>query len=178
MYFWILVTFNNSKYKLNALSCVIYLSGALPNKSDLLIDPEMDQELERLWERRTCFREYITVTCWLTINRLLLKDGELANNLFIFNTFFFKANVLAFEAIFLWFFQYSSSRHQPDVQQQQQQRCGTEGNSQEGLTTQVPAPTQEDRNGEWRFYRGDWLLWELTCTDLLVSIFMIFLDYC
>ncbi len=45
-----------------------------------------------------------------------LVKTELANNLFIFNTFF-KANVQEFDAIFLWFFQHCSSRHQSDIQQ-------------------------------------------------------------
>lgn len=37
-------------------NCGLYgysLTGALPNKSELLIDPEMDLELERLWVDRT-----------------------------------------------------------------------------------------------------------------------------
>ena len=49
LYIYIIIIIVNSCYNdLHLFKPMIHFSGALPNRSDVLVDPEMDQELLKL----------------------------------------------------------------------------------------------------------------------------------
>lgn len=142
-------------------------AGALPSKAELLVDPEMDQELDKLWEHtnpHTNTHIYVNkpVQCTVWTWRYQFKISFLPL-IVVFFSFVSCPYPFPFSPLHTSF----PPQNRPDLGeswQQQQRQCGgsPEGGAEEGLPQEEHPPQEEDGGGERWLHRRDRLLWKLT----------------